>query len=85
MLTSGAMTSRLDRLEKAGLIQRQPSPTDRRSVQVQLTEVGLELINRILPLHIENEKQALSALSAQEQDLLNSLLGKLTVGLRKRK
>lgn len=83
LLTSGAMTSRLDRLEKAGLIRRQPSPTDRRSVQVQLTEVGLELINRILPLHIENEKQALSALSAQEQDLLSSLLAKLTTGLRK--
>mgnify|MGYP001947367592 FL=1 len=83
LLTSGAMTSRLDRLEKAGLIRRQPSPTDRRSVQVQLTEAGLELINRILPLHIENEKQALSALSAQEQDLLSSLLAKLTTGLRK--
>ena len=84
LLTSGAMTSRLDRLEKAGLIQRFPSSTDRRSVQVQLTKMGLELINKILPLHIENEKQALSALSEEEQELLSSLLEKLTAGLKKK-
>src|SRR3569832_1575086 len=37
MVTSGAMTARLDRLEKAGLIQRAPHPNDRRGVVVQLT------------------------------------------------
>lgn len=82
LLTSGAMTSRLDRLEKAGLILRQPSPTDRRSVQVQLTLLGLGLVNKVLPLHIENEKKALSALSENEQQQLSLLLNKLTLGLK---
>ena len=39
-LSSGAMTNRLDRLEAAGLIRRLPDPTDRRGVQVELTEAG---------------------------------------------
>lgn len=85
LLTSGAMTSRLNRLEKAGLILRQPSPLDRRSVQVHLTLAGLELINKILPLHIENEKKALSALSENEQQELGVLLNKLTLGLKSKK
>src|SRR3954469_22202669 len=37
MLSSGAMTNRLDRLEKAGLIRRVTDPGDRRSVLVELT------------------------------------------------
>lgn len=85
LLTSGAMTSRLDRLEKAGLILRQPSQTDRRSVQVQLTLLGLELVNKALPLHIENEKKALSILSENEQQQLSVLLNKLTLGLNDKK
>jgi DNA-binding MarR family transcriptional regulator len=85
LLTSGAMTSRLDRLEKANLILRQPSPTDRRSVQVQLTLAGLELINQILPLHIANEQEALSELSSDEQQQLGVLLDKLTLGLQKKR
>ena len=85
LLTSGAMTSRLNRLEKAGLILRQPSPLDRRSVQVHLTLAGLELINKILPLHIENEKKALSVLSENEQQELGELLNKLTLGLKSKR
>lgn len=85
LLTSGAMTSRLDRLEKANLILRKPSPTDRRSVQVQLTLSGLELINQILPLHIANEQEALSELSSDEQQQLGVLLDKLTLGLQKKR
>ena len=45
MLSSGAMTNRLDRLEKAGYIERQPNPADRRGTLVTLTETGLALIN----------------------------------------
>ena len=40
MLTSGAMTNRLDKLEKKGLIAREHSKEDRRSVTVELTEKG---------------------------------------------
>src|SRR5262245_1461822 len=39
-LSSGAMTNRLDNLEKRGLIRRLPDPNDRRGVQVELTDAG---------------------------------------------
>ena len=82
MLSSGAMTSRLDRLERSGLIERLPSPSDRRSVLVQLTPAGLALIDKVLPLHVANEQQALAVLTAGEQGQLNQLLAKLISGLR---
>lgn len=84
MLSSGAMTSRLDRLENKGLIQRAPSPTDRRSIQVRLTPAGLALIDKALPLHVANEQQAVSALTQKEQKQLDGLLAKLIVGLHER-
>ncbi len=46
MVTSGAMTNRLDRLEKAGLILRGPHPSDRRGIVVQLTGKGPRLDRR---------------------------------------
>lgn len=84
MLSSGAMTSRLDRLERKGLIERTPSPNDRRSVLVRLTPAGLALIDRVLPLHVTNEQQALASLTSKEQKLLNELLVKLVAGLHKK-
>ena len=45
MLSSGAMTNRLDRLEKAGLIQRTPNPDDRRGILVGLTDKGTLFIS----------------------------------------
>ncbi|SEK01155.1 MarR family winged helix-turn-helix transcriptional regulator [Achromobacter sp. NFACC18-2] len=81
MLSSGAMTSRLDRLERKGLIERVPSPNDRRSTLVRLTPAGLALIDKVLPLHVANEQQALSSLTQKEQGQLDALLAKLIVGL----
>lgn len=77
MITSGAMTHRLDRLEKAELITRTPNPDDRRGTLVSLTEKGLELINRLIPQHVENEARALAGLTRAEQKVLNDLLKKL--------
>ncbi|MCE9665506.1 MarR family transcriptional regulator [Halomonas sp. M5N1S17] len=81
MISSGGMTSRLDRLEKAGLIRRSPNPEDRRGTLVSLTEEGLELMNRMVPRHVENEARMLAALSHEEQRALSELLGKLLEGL----
>ncbi|MEN5346941.1 MarR family transcriptional regulator [Achromobacter mucicolens] len=84
MLSSGAMTSRLDRLERKGLIERVPSPNDRRSTLVRLTPAGLALIDKLLPLHVANEQQALASLTQKEQAQLDGLLAKLLVGLRRK-
>ncbi len=81
MVSSGGMTSRLDRLEKAGLIVRSPNPEDRRGTLVSLTEEGLGLMNRIVPRHVENEARMLAALSREEQQALGELLSKLLDGL----
>lgn len=70
MVTSGTMTHRLKRLESRGLITRIANAEDARSTLVQLTPEGLELINRAVGPHIENERQMLAGLSA---DALSSL------------
>lgn len=81
MVTSGAMTNRLDRLEKAGLIRRTPHPQDRRGLLVQLTDQGRELIDQAVEAHVENEHAILSVLSPEERQRLAGLLEKLIAGL----
>ena len=77
MVTSGAMTARLDRLEKAGLIQRAPHPSDRRGVVVQLTAKGRELIDEALTAHVANEHQIITGLTREDREMLARLLEKL--------
>ncbi|MFB9885218.1 MarR family winged helix-turn-helix transcriptional regulator [Balneatrix alpica] len=74
LLTSGAMTNRLDRLEKAGLIARSPDPADRRSTLVSLTEAGLERIDRAIEAHLELEQQLQAHFAPAERDQLAALL-----------
>lgn len=81
MVTSGTMTSRLDRLERNGWIRRGPDPGDRRGILVVLTEDGQRLIDEAVTAHVENERQVLSHLTRAEQEQLNGLLAKLIEGL----
>lgn len=81
MLSSGAMTNRLDRLEQAGLIQRRPDPADRRGTLVVLTPVGLTLIDAAVAEHVANERRLLTPLTADEQVQLAGLLRKLLPAL----
>ena len=78
MLTTGGMTGRLDKLERAGLLRRSPDPHDRRGLQVTLTEEGLRLIDEAVGTGLTEQTQALSALdgerAAQLSDLLRELL-----------
>ncbi|QNE16677.1 MarR family transcriptional regulator [Kribbella qitaiheensis] len=70
MVTSGAITQRLDRLEARGLVTRKPSETDGRGVQVTLTKAGLDLIDAVLPAHVATEDRLLAGLSAEERTTL---------------
>ena len=70
MLSSGAITNRLDRLEQAGYVCRLPDPQDRRGTLVQLTEEGVQLIDRAVEIHIQNEQRLLADLSADEREKL---------------
>jgi DNA-binding MarR family transcriptional regulator len=81
MLTSSGTTKRLDRLERAGLIERAPDPDDRRGVIITLTEAGHELIDRVTEAHMANEARLLGGLSAREREQLAGLLRKLGLSL----
>ena len=76
MVTSGTMTNRLDRLEKAGLITRQPNPEDGRGFVIALTDKGFELIDAAVTEHVANQHQILEALNPEELDQLDGLLRK---------
>ena len=77
ILSSGAMTNRLDRLEAIGLVDRQPNPTDRRGRLVALTDRGRELVDAAVVEHLANEQELLGSLDAQEREQLAGLLRKL--------
>ena len=77
ILSSGAMTNRLDRLEEMGLVERQPDPTDRRGRLVALTDRGRELVDGAVVDHLENEERLLEALDPGEREQLAALLRKL--------
>jgi len=76
-LSSGAMTNRLDNLEKRGLIKRLPDPNDRRGVIVELTPAGGKAYAESTAAQAAKEGLIASALNAKEKDELNKLLRRL--------
>ncbi|AQM67033.1 MarR family transcriptional regulator [Vibrio campbellii] len=74
MLTSGAMTNRLDKLEKKGLIAREHSKEDRRSVTVELTAKGFELIDSLIEQHLQAQHELMGSLSSTEKGQVNQAL-----------
>jgi DNA-binding MarR family transcriptional regulator len=81
MITSGAVTQRLDRLESRGLVTRAPSEIDGRQVYVALTEHGLDVIDRALPDHVANEHRLLQALTPGQRKTLTENLRRLLEAL----
>jgi DNA-binding MarR family transcriptional regulator len=77
LISSGAMTNRLDRLTASGLVRRIPDPSDRRSTLVQLTPKGLRLVEEAVAAHTENEQRLLAPLSPAERRTMADLLRKL--------
>jgi DNA-binding MarR family transcriptional regulator len=73
-LSSGAMTNRLDQLEKAGLIRRLRDPGDRRGVLVEPTENGKKLWERTIGVQARKEQLIAAALNERERRQLNTLL-----------
>jgi DNA-binding MarR family transcriptional regulator len=81
MISSGGMTNRLDRLERAGLVERRPDPSDRRGKLIALTDAGKRVIDETIGRHVANEERLLSVLTEDEQQTLNALLRKLIAAL----
>ncbi len=74
MLTSGTMTSRLDKLEKNGLVQRLPNPDDRRALMIQLTEKGRILVEEVAAKHFELQAEILEILEPEDRKALEGIL-----------
>ena len=82
LLSSGGMTSRLDRMEQAGLLRRRPDPADRRGVLVELTDRGREVIDAAIDAHLTLYRELLRrALTSAEQRSFVQLLRKQTLTL----
>jgi DNA-binding MarR family transcriptional regulator len=76
MLSSGGMTNRLDRLEEAGWIRREPDPEDRRGVVVGLTRKGRELIDAATETRFAEARDSLPPFDANEMREMKRLLRK---------
>ncbi|BCK08978.1 HTH-type transcriptional regulator MhqR [Vibrio cholerae] len=77
MLSSGAISTRIEQLVQRGLVQRVASEQDRRSCKVTLTEQGIELVDQALNAHVANVDGMLSVLTEQERKQLGQLLKKI--------
>lgn len=80
MVTTGAITNRVDRLVERGLVER-AAGTDRRTVIVRLTPAGVKLVDKVVHGHLQTERDALHALSSRQQEQLSTLLRQLLLGL----
>jgi len=82
MVTSGTMTNRIDRLEARTFVQRQPDPTDRRGVRVELTDAGRLAVDGAFTDLLSHEHLLLESLTDAERvelaDLLRDLMQQFT-------
>ncbi|MBD2353138.1 MarR family transcriptional regulator [Tolypothrix sp. FACHB-123] len=84
MLSSGAMTNRIDRLEQDGIVLRLRDPSDRRSVIVQLTPKGIQLADTIMPVLLESEQKLLAQFTTPDDaETLIALLRRFLLTLEK--
>jgi DNA-binding MarR family transcriptional regulator len=77
MLSSGAMTNRIDRLEARGLVVRGPEPSDRRGVNVRLTDRGRQLTDEAIEARLTAADAQLAALSGTERRAASAALRKV--------
>ena len=81
MVTSGAISQRVDRLEESALVTRAPSAADGRVVHVALTERGRSLIDQVLHEHLAAENRLLASLTKRERAALADTLRHLLESL----
>ncbi|AKU15211.1 MarR family winged helix-turn-helix transcriptional regulator [Luteipulveratus mongoliensis] len=81
MVTSGAITNRIDRLIAKDYVTRDVDPANRRTVLIALTPAGRTLIDKAVAVHVDNEHRILAGLSGRQQKELATLLRALIVSL----
>ncbi len=81
MLSSAGVTSRIDRLERRGLVRRLPDPDDRRGVIVELTDQGLEIVDAAVAALAISDRDLIDRLGPEEVAQFEALLRKFLGGL----
>ena len=82
LVTTGAISKRIDRLEARGHVTRVGGvKDDARGKLVRLTRRGRNLVDRLIPVHLANERRLLDVLSSRERTTLARLLAKLDATL----
>lgn len=76
-ITTGSLTVAVDRLEKMGMVERQPHEHDRRSWLVVLTDRGKEMFEQHSRFHREFTQEIAHDLSAQEIETLTLLMNRI--------
>lgn len=84
LLSSGAMTTRIDGLEKDGLVQRRKSKSDGRMMLVRLTERGKSLVDQAIQTRLDHATELLSDMPVRNRKLLARLLRELIIELTSR-
>jgi DNA-binding MarR family transcriptional regulator len=84
VLTSGAMTHRVDALARAGLVERVSGPADRRSNLVGLTARGKSVVDRAMAAHMHCEAAMIASLPEEDRQALAVLLKKLLSGIEEK-
>lgn len=79
LLSTGAMTNRLDRLEERGLVVRRPDPRDRRGILVELTPRGQEVLVAAVGEQAAKEAKLVDVLDGEDRERTNQLLRKLLI------
>ncbi|MEW2623937.1 MarR family transcriptional regulator [Streptomyces sp. NPDC048106] len=77
LVTTGAITKRVDRLEARGLVSRTVAETDSRGRVIGLTAAGVELTDQLIAVHLDNQRRLLAGLGEDEQTQLAGLLERL--------
>lgn len=83
MLTSGTITTRIDRLEERGLVERRPHPDDRRAVNIRLTAAGRRLVDEAVAARLATAEEQLKRLSTSERTQVSKALRKVFISVAK--
>ncbi len=84
LVSAGAISQRVARAEREGLVRRRRSDADGRGVLVELTSAGHEVIERTVDALLAHERERLRALDGEQQGQLATLLRELLVDLARR-
>jgi DNA-binding MarR family transcriptional regulator len=76
-LTSGGVTRLLDRMVRAGYVERRQCPTDRRIVYAALTPAGRVKVEEAAAVHARDLEEVFASFAPHERQLLDELLDRL--------